>query len=429
MRSTDTTWSSAAKRASFATICLVALLGMAACGGPHRPPRVDPGPVVDETTVILISLDGFRWDYVDWDEAATIRSLAENGVRAEGLIPSFPSKTFPCHYSIVTGLYPGNHGIVSNNMVDPVIGGEFHLSDRDAVEDTRWWGGEPIWVTAEKQGLTAAAMFWPGSEAAIAGVQPTYWHTFDKDFAFGDRVAQVLEWMDLPAAERPRLVTLYFEHPNDISHRYGPTAPETRAAVRGVDSQIADLLAGLEARGLSDSVDLVLTSDHGMAEVGPDQVVILDDYVTFEEGELFEQGAYVQIFPGPGREETIYEALKGAHAELAIYRKAEMPEAFHMADSPRTAPIVGVPSVGWEAASRSLFERWQGGMLKGDHGQDPADPRMHGLFVAHGPSFRRGLRIDRFENVEIYNLLTAVLGLEPAPNDGDPRALADVLSR
>lgn len=382
-----------------------------------------------ESTVILISLDGFRWDYLDWPEASNLSRLAAAGVRAEGLIPVFPSKTFPCHYSIVTGLYPGHNGIVSNNMYDPAIGGEFHLSDRAAVEDTRWWGGEPIWVTAEKQGLKAAAMFWPGSEAEIAGARPSYWHRFDKDFGFEDRVAQVLAWLDLPLAERPRVITLYFEHPNDISHRFGPEAPETRAAVAEVDGHIGALLAGLERRGLRESVDLVVTSDHGMAEVDIDRVIVLDDYVDFEDGELFEFGAFVQIFPNPGREETIYSALADAHPELAVYRKREIPERYHLRESPRMAPIMATPAVGWEAVTREVFERFRHRMLKGDHGQDPLDERMHGIFVASGPSFKQGLTIERFESVEIYNLLAATLRLEPSPNDGDPTRWTAVLNR
>ena len=252
-------------------------------------------------------------------------------------------------------------------MYDPVIGGRFDPGDRDAVADTRWWGGEPIWVTAEKQGVKAATMFWPGIEAEIAGERPSYWHRFDKGFSFVDRVAQVLAWLDLPAAQRPRVITLYFEYPNDVSHHFGPDARETHAAVSEVDGRIGDLLAGLEARGLREDVDLVITSDHGMAEVSIDRVVVFDDYVEFGEGELFEQGAVVQIFPNPGREET--------------------------------------------------------------HGQDPSDPSLHGLFVASGPSFKEGLRIERFESVEIYNLLAAVLELEPAPNDGDPISLSAILNR
>jgi predicted AlkP superfamily pyrophosphatase or phosphodiesterase len=392
--------------------------------------RLPPRPVAGsyEPTLILISLDGFRWDYLDLMETPNLNKLAASGVRAEGLIPVFPSKTFPCHYSIVTGLYPGHHGIVSNNMYDRRLDAEFHLSDREAVEDPRWWGGEPIWVTAERQGMTAAAMFWPGTEAEIAGERPTYWHRFDKGFSYEARVAQVLEWLDLPAEKRPRLITLYFEDPNDTSHEFGAEAPETRAAVRRVDERVGDLLAGLEDRGLVDRVDLVVVSDHGMAEVGPERVVILDDYIELQEGEVFEEGAVLQIFPREGRTDKVYEALHDAHPSLAIYRREEIPERYHMQHSSRTPPILGVPDVGWEVVTRGRRERWGSGMLKGDHGQDPAAEDLHGLFIAAGPSFRIGLTVGRFENVEIYNLLTTVLGLDPAPNDGDPEKLAHILT-
>ena len=225
------------------------------------------------------------------------------------------------------------------------------------------------------------------------------------------------------------MITLYFEHPNDVSHRYGPEAPETRAAVREVDDRVGDLLTGLAERGIAGEIDVIVTSDHGMAEVGIERVVVIDDYVEFEDGELFEQGAYVQIFPNPGRLESIYAALADAHPDLAIYKREETPEHLHLRGSPRVAPIIGVPSNGWEVATRERFERFQRRMLKGDHGQDPTHPDMHGLFFATGPSFERGVNIERFESVEIYNLMTAILGLEPAPNDGDPEFWATVLGQ
>ncbi len=408
-------------------IALSAALWLGGCVTGSPPVAHEAGVGDSEATLILVSLDGFRWDYVDWPEAATIGDLAARGVRAEGLIPVFPSKTFPCHYALATGLYPGHNGIVSNNMFDVAIGGEFHLGDRAAVEDTRWWGGEPIWVTAEKQGVRSAAMFWPGTEAEIAGHRPSYWHRYDKGFAFEDRVEQVLAWLDLPKAERPRVITLYFEHPNDVSHEYGPEAAQTRSAIAGVDAQVTALVAGIESRGLADRIDLILTSDHGMADVGPGNVIVLDELADFEDGEIFEQGAFVQIFPNEGRLELLHERLRGAHPELSVYLREESPERYHLRDSPRVAPLIGVPSVGWEALTAARLARSGGRLIAGDHGQDPADSRMHGVFVAYGPSFREGRVIERFESVEIYNLMAAVLGLEPAANDGDPQWPLQVL--
>jgi len=386
------------------------------------------GCVRPDPILILVSLDGFRWDYLDLVETPNLNRLADEGVRANGLIPVYPSKTFPSHYSIVTGLHPGNHGILSNNIYDPEMDAEFHLRDRQAVGDGRWWGGEPIWVTAERQGLVSACLFWPGSEAEIAGFRPTYWELYDSVMPYATRVQKVLDWLALPEGERPRMITLYFQDPNDTSHVYGPEAPETFASIREVDARIGDLVAGIEERRLSDRVNLIIVSDHGMAEVGPNRIVDLNDYLVMEEGEVFEEGAILQIYPHEGRLDLIYEALKEASPHLAIYKRAEIPERYHLRKSARTPPILGVPDVGWEIATRSGIETHQAPMLKGDHGQDPVDPRMHGLFIAHGSAFRSGLVIDRFESIEIYNLLARVLGLEPALNDGDPAALEAVFT-
>ena len=403
---------------------MVFAVGIVGCTGRTAvgPAVASPEAPADDRILILISLDGFRWDYVDWPEAENVRALAVRGVRADGLIPPFPSKTFPSHYTIVTGLTPGKHGVISNYMRDPNLG-TFSLGDRAAVEDPRWWGGEPIWVTASRAGKRTAAMFWPGTETEIGGRRPDVWHRWDSAFPYAQRVDRVLEWLDRPRSERPHLITLYFQDPNDTAHEFGPEAPETRAAIRRVDIQLGRLVAGIASRALADTVDLIVVSDHGMAAVGPEQVISLDRWVELEEGELFEQGAFVQIFPRPGREAMIFDALDGAHPHLAVYRRAEVPARFGLAGSQRLAPIVGVPEVGWEA----LADRSEPFTLRGDHGQDPSDPRMHGILVAAGPRFRRGVKTGRVESVELYNLMARILEIEPAPNDGLPSALTHLL--
>ncbi|REJ80744.1 MAG: alkaline phosphatase family protein [Acidobacteria bacterium] len=412
---------------------LLALLPLAGCSSHPAPEGADrhsgsaAATATEPRSLVLISLDGFRWDQLDFPEATNLRALAESGVRADGLIPVFPTKTFPNHYSIVTGLYAQNHGIVSNNMRDPELG-EFRLSDRDAVTDPRWWGGEPVWVTAARAGLTTAAMFWPGTEAEIRGVQPTHWSPFDSDVPFSDRVQQVLDWLALDPDRRPRFITLYFEQPDGTNHRHGPESAQAHATIADVDARIGELLRGLDELGARQRTDLVIVSDHGMAEIHSERVVVLEDLAEFEEGELFESGALVQIFPRPGREDLLFDRLEGAHPNLRVYRREELPPSFHMAGSKRIAPIVAVPDVGWEAVRRSQKERMPDGPLGGHHGPDPRDPRMHGLFVASGPSFVAGARPGRFENVHIYELLCRILEIPPAPNDGDPGALSSILA-
>lgn len=411
---------------TLAALLLVAVL--AGCAGRLEPesPTAAPDAVPHEESLILISLDGFRWDYLDRVEVPHLTALAARGVRAEGLIPVYPSKTFPCHYSVVTGLYPGHHGILFNDIYDAEFDAEFHLRDRDAVTDPRWWGGEPIWVTAERQGVRAGAMFWPGTEGAIGGVRPSYWRPYDSRFSYRDRVDTVLGWLDLPPGERPRMMTLYFQTPDGPSHHHGPLSPQAFAAAREVDARIGDLVAGIERRGLTDRVNLIVVSDHGMAETSRERAIILDDYVELAPEEVFQDGAVLQLHPRPGREEEIFAALDGAHPRLAVYRRGETPERYHLGSGPRVPPILGVPDAGWQVKTRRRAESLRA--VGGDHGYDPADPSMHALFVAAGPALRSGLRVERFESVEIYNLMCAILGLDPAANDGRPGALDHLLA-
>ncbi len=392
---------------------------MVACG----PSRAAAPPA----TLLLISMDGFRSDYTERVETPNLDRLIATGVRAEGLIPPFPSKTFPAHYTLVTGLYPGHHGIISNNIRDPRWPEPFGLSQRREVENGRWWGGEPIWVVAQRQGLKSAVYFWPGSEAAIQGVRPTHWNRFDAGISFEARVDQALAWIDLPVGDRPSLIALYFEEPNDSGHRHGPLADETLAAVRRVDAMVGRLLTGLDERDLRQSTNLVLVSDHGMAQMSPDRVILIDDLVELEEGELFEQGALLQLFPRHGRETLIYDALAGAHPNLHVYRRDELPERLHLYDQPRLPPILAVPDVGWEVITRSLRDRWGDQMIAGDHGQDPTHPDMQAVFVAAGPAFARGVTVPAIEAVDVYGLLAAALGIDVPAHDGDAARTTGIL--
>jgi predicted AlkP superfamily pyrophosphatase or phosphodiesterase len=350
-------------------------------------------------------------------------------VHAERLIPVFPSKTYPGHYSVATGLYPGHHGIISNNMRDPGWPEAFRLSAREEVENGRWWGGEPIWVTAKRHGLRAGAYFWPGSEAPVHGIQPDWWFRYDAGIAWEARVDAALAWLTLPEPERASFVALYFEEPNDAGHTYGPDAPETLAATRRADSILGRLLDGLAARGVDANV--VVVSDHGMTRTDPSRLIVLDDYVLLLPDELFEFGAVGQIFPTAGREAQIFEALDGAHRELAVYRAGATPGHLHLFGHPRVAPILLLPAPGWEVLPRSAFTGGAPRINAGDHGFDPAHPDMHGIFYAAGPGIARGRAIGAVEQVDVYALLCRLLGIAPAPNDGvwDRIAGATVRSR
>ncbi|MCD9187284.1 MAG: ectonucleotide pyrophosphatase/phosphodiesterase [Pyrinomonadaceae bacterium] len=379
-------------------------------------------PVRDlSPTVILISLDGFRYDYVDKYKPKTLSKLAKNGVRAKWMIPSFPTKTFPNHYTVATGLYPEHHGIIENNIYD--FGTVFTLSKREEVQNSRWWLGEPIWVTAEKQGQRAGAFFFPGTEAEIGGKRPTFWKEYDGKIANETRVDQILSWLDLPKNERPTIFTLYFSDTDDAGHKYSPDSDELKNAVKKVDGDLKRLINGLKKRKINKKVNLIIVSDHGMATVKTENSVILDDYFDFKKTDrILWTGEIVQIFPKEGEESSILTNLrKLPHA--TCWKKSEIPERLHYRASPRIAPIVCSAEEGWYLTSNERLEerkkRDDWGKVWGAHGYDNKYQSMQATFIAHGEALKKGLLAEPFENIQVYNLMCNILGLNPAPNDGD----------
>ena len=384
----------------------------------------------ERAILVLVSIDGFRWDYLDRYESPNLRRLAAGGVRAEGLIPQFPSKTFPNHYTIVTGLKLSNHGIISNNMRASDIPGEFSLSNRDVLADTRWWGGEPIWNTAEQQGRIAAAMFWPGSETVIGGRQATYWTPFDDGMPHEDRVARVLEWLKLPDGRRPSFLTLYFSEVDNAGHDEGPESEAVRAAVQTVDRAIGELVAGVKAIGLDDRVHYVVVSDHGMAALSPDRMIVLDRLIDVAQVDVIDWAPVLGVSPKDGNVEKLYAALKDKHPHLDVYRRDEIPAVYGIAGHPRLPPVVGIAHEGWYITSKREVDRWGQADRHppgGTHGYDARAKSMQGVFIAAGPRLKSGVTVAPFENIHIYELMCAVLGLTPARNDGDPSVTRDML--
>ena len=380
--------------------------------------------------LVLVSIDGFRWDYLDKFKPPTLMRLASEGVHADGLIPQFPSKTFPNHYTIVTGLTLPHHGIISNNMRDRNIPGTFSLSNRDVQKDPRWWGGEPIWNTAEKQGRKAAAMFWPGSEAVIGGRQASYWMPFDDDMPNSARVDRVLGWLKLPDAERPSFLTLYFSDVDTAGHRHGPDSPETQTAVMNVDREIRRLVDGVNAAGLDDRVHYVIVSDHGMAALSPDRMIILDDYIDVAAADVVDWAPVLALNPKDGDVDAMYAALRDKHPSLAVYRSHEIPAEYGLANHPRLPAIFAIAEPGWHIVSKHDVDRWDDpdrDAPGGSHGYDARAKSMQGLFIAAGPRIRSGVKVRPFENIHVYEFMCAVLGLRPATNDGDPAVTRDML--
>jgi predicted AlkP superfamily pyrophosphatase or phosphodiesterase len=372
-----------------------------------------------------VSLDGWRWDYLQRLKAPHLKTLAARGVLSQGLIPSFPSKTYPNHFTIVTGLYPEHHGIVANNMSDATISSDPFSMTASVANDPRWWGGEPIWATAVSQGLRASSMFWPGSDVAIGGVRPTDWLPYDQNKSNGDRVTQALAWLARPEPERPSFVTMYFSDVDTAGHIHGPGARETLAAAEGLDSHIGHLVAGLERLGLLPQTTLIVVSDHGMSLQAPDRKVFIDDYIDLKFVDVIDWSPVLQLRPkATATVDEVYRALRGKHPSLAVYRREDVPRELHYSSHPRIAPVVAIASEGWQITTRQRFNDQPGRRAGGDHGYDPRVMQMHGLFVAAGPTLRQGLVVPRFENVHIYELMCRVLGLRPAKNDGDPAVTA-----
>jgi predicted AlkP superfamily pyrophosphatase or phosphodiesterase len=383
-------------------------------------------PVVssEPAPVLLISIDSFRPDYLDRGITPNLARIARSGVRARWMNPSYPSLTFPNHYTLVTGLRPDHHGIVHNTMRDAVLG-VFRNSDETAVRDPRWWGGEPVWVTAEKVGLRTATLFWPGSEAPIKGTWPTDWVKYDDAMPMHRRVDIVLEWLARPAGQRPRLTTLYFGALDHTAHDFGPDSPETNATLAEIDAAIGRLLHGLSAQGLR--VNIVVVSDHGMAPVPYAHSRNVETLVDPDDATYVSVGEVVGFVPRAGRQAAAEAQLLGRHDHYECWRKGELPPRWHYGTHPRVPPIVCQMDAGFTAVTPQKLAARRPGTTRGSHGYDPADPSMRALFIAQGPAFRQGVEIAPFDNVDVYPLLAKLIGIEPEANDGDIAPLLPAL--
>jgi len=384
----------------------------------------------DAPYLVLLSLDGFRWDYQDLFHTPNLDRIAAAGVRADGLIPVFPVKTFPNHYSIATGMYTDAHGLVGNDFCEPAFGACYSLGNRAEVENPRWYGGEPIWVTAETQGMVSASYFFVGTEAPVMGVQPTEWHRFDDGVTYEARVERVLEWLALPPETRPHLVTFYFEETDTRGHNYPTDAPEMRASVELVDRLVGRLLDGIAALPHGEEVHVIVVSDHGMGGFTAERTYFLADLLELGDGvDVRGTGSHMVLYVDgdDARKDALRDELAAVLPRAAVYRVGDLPERLHYARAgARLGDIVIVPDFGWSVVPWSAAER--PGRDGWTHGWDPATPEMRGVFLAMGPRIREGARVPAFENVHVYPLMAEILGLAPNPEiDGRLEAVAGVL--
>ena len=381
--------------------------------------------------VVMLSLDGFRYDYLDQHplQSPNLRQMAASGLQSTGLLPGFPSSTFSNHYSIVTGLYPGNHGIIGNGFYDRSRGERYRLGDRQAVEDGTWYGGEPLWVAAEKAGLRAASFFWVGSEADVQGIRPSYYKTYDGSIANSARVDQVLEWLSLPVGQRPNLVTLYFSTVDTIGHRFGPNSPQLRQAIASVDKDVGRLMAGLNK--INQPIYLLISSDHGMQQVDHSQIVYLAQYIELEQwrgaNQIITGSAYAFFYSA---DKVLLEQTASGLSEvpgMLVLDPKDFPATLNFPQrGPRIPDLIAVVDAPKYISFRVGMGR---SPPQGAHGYLPqSKASMKGIFYATGPDITPGSVAPDIENVHLYPLVMQILGLTPsAPIDGDIRVLGDYL--
>ena len=377
--------------------------------------------------VVLVSLDGFRYDYAKKYGAKNLLAMAARGASApDGMIPSFPSVTFPNHYTIVTGLYPDHHGIVGNTFYDPARKETYTLTDPKTTGDGSWYAGTPLWVLAEQQGMRAACFYWPSSDAEIQGKRPSYYPAaYDEKFPDEKRVDQVLAWLQLPPEKRPHFITLYFEDTDAAGHTYGPDAPETAEAARQVDEMIGKLSEGIAASRLP--VDLVVVADHGM-ETLLGGWVILDKWADLSEFET--SGG--RLYPKSEADaERAYQSLLGKSDTFKVYRRAQVPAYLHFNSNPRDGDPVVVPTGPYSIVAHDPNAKGGARMPpRGGHGYDPRQmPSMKAIFFAAGPDIRPGVTVAPFENVDVYPFIAGILGLKTGPIDGKVGTLQGVLKK
>lgn len=367
--------------------------------------------------LLLVSIDGFMNDYLDRNDTPNFDRFLANGVQAEYLIPVFPTKTFPNHWSIVTGLYVENHGIIANSFYDYKLDERFSYGAPEDQNDERWWGGEPIWATVETQGKTAATFFWPGSEASINGVRPTKWIGYDESVPDSARIDSITAWLDPEGDIQADFGTLYFSFLDSKGHTYGPNSSEVDDAVELMDALLGYLFDRVGSIGLQDRINIILVSDHGMAELSEEKVIFLDEKINLEDVDVVDWSPVAMLRPEEGKTKEVYTALKENEVNYRVFLRDELPGRYHFSNHYRIPEIIMIADVGFSITNRNYFE--ERGVPGGAHGFDHFAPEMRTFMAALGPDVKENEMVSPVETVHLYELMVYLLQLEPAENDGD----------
>ncbi|KAJ1335751.1 ectonucleotide pyrophosphatase/phosphodiesterase family member 1/3 [Microdochium nivale] len=404
---------------------------------------VSNGTALFGPTTIIISLDGFRADFLTRGLTPRLNAFIKEGVSPLYMNPSFPSVTFPNHYTLATGLYPEAHGVVGNSFWDPALEADFYYTDPARSMDAKWWNGEPFWATAETQGLRTAVHMWPGSEAHIAGIEPSFLDKYNGKEPLDSKVSRVLEFLDKPGMEkpeakledmRPQLIAAYVPNVDGDGHRYGPNSTEIRATISAVDTMLDQIFVGLEERNLTDIVNVIIVSDHGMATTDVSRMMQLDDLIDLDKVHRIDGWPLSGIRPkSPDDLQALYDQVKEKtknNPNVEVYlRDKDMPERYHFSKNDRIAPLWIIPKTGWAIVERREFDivaaKDQDLVYhpRGLHGYDHEHPLMRAIFVARGPAFphQPHSKLEPFQNINVYNILCDSIGLEPRPNNGTLR--------
>lgn len=373
--------------------------------------------------LLLLSFDGFRWDYVNRVPTPNFDAVMAEGVKVERVENAYITKTFPNHYSLVTGLYAETHGIVANEMYDPVLNRSFSM-ETASMYDPRWWEeAVPLWVTNQREGGRSGAVMWPGSDVEIHGVFPTHYLPYNASVRFESRVDRIIEWFSGPGEEAVDLGVLYWEEPDESGHNFGPESSLLDVVIADIDDKLGYLRNELKKAGLYETVNLIVTSDHGMTQLSTDKVIELDNYVSRELYLWVDKSPVVGILPIEGKYEEVYSKLVDANPNMMVYKREDIPDNFHYQHNARIMPILLEAKEGW-----TIMQNKSGPFMLGNHGYNNSLPSMQPVFVARGPAFRRNYVKATMHSVDLYPLMCHILSLHALPNNGSLSRVQDLVS-
>ncbi|XP_037100831.1 ectonucleotide pyrophosphatase/phosphodiesterase family member 5 isoform X1 [Syngnathus acus] len=406
------------------------MLGHLMCGGPGLlallwtfiPPLVSPQGLTERPKLLLVSFDGFRWDYVNRVPTPNFHVLMQEGVTVEQVKNVYITKTLPNHYSLVTGLYAETHGIVANDMFDPVLNRSFSMETESLYESQWWEQAVPLWVTIQKSGGRSGAAMWPGSDVKIHGIFPTRYLPYNASVAFETRVEHLIKWFSAPDQEAVDFGILYWEEPDESGHDFGPESSQMDGVIADVDEKLGFLLNELKKAGLYKKVNLVVTSDHGMTQLFPNKIIELDEYVSRDLYTLVDKSPVVAILPKEGKLDEVYNKLSDANPYMAVYRKDAIPERLHYRHNVRIMPILLEAREGW-----TIVQNRSTPLMLGNHGYDNTLRSMQPIFFARGPAFRQNYVKPTMLSVDLYPLMCHILAIPPLPNNGSLSDVRDLL--